>query len=166
MNNETNTTSNTTEAKIIDTKFIDAKVLGFSTVAAILGATFAIAMSTSAAAPDNMANGVFGGRGGCETQQREEVDTAIESGDYETWKNLMDARGGWRSKVTEVVTEDNFDTFAAMHAAMESGDTVKANELRSELGLPERGMRGQIDGTGNRMRGNGPGMRMHRADQS
>jgi hypothetical protein len=142
----------------VDNKYIDAKVLGFSTVAAILGATFAIAMSTSAATPEAL--GVAGGwRGGCESEQHEEVETAIENGDYHAWKALMNERGGWRGHVTDVVTAENFATFAALHAAMEVGDSAKVAELRTELGLgiqPEDTLRS------NGRRGGGfRGMGMH-----
>jgi Spy/CpxP family protein refolding chaperone len=135
-----------------NTKVLDAKVMTFSTVAAILGATFAIAMSTSAAAPEYPAN-VGGLRGECTAEHHEEIEQALENGDYASWKELRGDRG----RISQVVTEQNFSTFVAMHEAMEAGDTAKANELRAELGLPEHGK--------GMMRGNGRGIGAHRVTE-
>jgi len=91
----------------------------------------------------------------CDSEQHEAVEAALEDGDYEAWAVLMDGRG----RVADVVTEDSFDTFVAMHEAMEDGDVEEAQELREELGLRGRPQ----DGSGHR--GGGMGMKsgaMHR----
>ncbi len=132
------------------TKTFDTKVLGFSTVAAILGATFAMAMSAGAATPEQTVIGSW--RGGCHDEgQSGALQAAIEAGDYRTWKILMIASSTKPRYVNllSVITEDNFATFTALHAAIESGDTTKAAALRAELGLPERShMSGRIRGIG------------------
>ncbi len=130
----------------METNIINTKVIAFSTVAALLGAGFAMAMSASAAGPQ-------GGlaRGTCDPERHEAVEKAMEDGDYEAWKELHGGRG----RIASVVNEDNFDTFVAMHEAMESGDTEKAAELREELGLNASGHRG--GGRGGMHRGMGAG---------
>lgn len=115
-----------------------AKIITFNTAAALLGACFAVAMSASA----DTGLGYGAMRGGYDEERHEAVEATLEGGDYEAWVALMDGRG----RVTEVVTEDNFDTFVAMHEAMEAGDMEEAQELREELGL---GLRPQ-DGSGYR----------------
>jgi hypothetical protein len=119
----------------------NAKTLGFGAVAALLGAGFAIAASASA----DTGMGWGAERGNCNAEQHEAVENAIENGNYKAWAELMDGRG----RITQVVTEENFDTFVKMHEAMEDGDYEKAAEYRKELGLGQR----LQDGTG--YRGNG-----------
>lgn len=65
-------------------------------------------------------------------QMREEVRTALENRDYNAWHNAV------TPPVLDYINEGNFKTFADMHEAMQSGDKVKAEELREQLGLPER----------------------------
>ncbi|MBP9749917.1 MAG: hypothetical protein KBD21_04255 [Candidatus Pacebacteria bacterium] len=123
----------------METKTIDARLIGFTTVAALLGMGFAMAMSASAA---ETGLGYGAQRGTCDPEQHEAMEEAMKAGDYDAWKELHGNRG----RISQVVTEENFDTFVAMHEAMEAGDTAKAQELRTELGL---GVRSQ-DGMGNR----------------
>jgi hypothetical protein len=86
------------------------------------------------------------GRGGG-PEQRGAVIEAIESGDYQTWKELMGDK-----RVTQDITENNFDRFAEMAQLFHDGDVEAANEIREELGLPARGMhRGKM-----MKRGRGP----------
>jgi len=105
----------------------NATFIGFTTVAALLGAGFAAAMTVSA--DTGLGHGAIRGR--CDTDQHEAVEQALEDGDYDTWKDLVGDRG----RIADVVNADNFNTFADMHEAMEEGDTETARELRSELGL-------------------------------
>ena len=66
-------------------------------------------------------------------QNREQVQVAIEAEDYDAWvlaKNNM-------PRITDVINEDNFDTFVEMH---NEGDNERARELAQELGLPHKGM--------------------------
>jgi len=76
----------------------------------------------------------------------EKIKTAIENGDYETWKNLqLEKKSEEISKIEEkfakklaTITAENFAQFAEMHAALRSGDKNLADEIRDELGLPEK----------------------------
>lgn len=65
-------------------------------------------------------------------RMREEVRTALENRDYNEWHTAI------TPPILDYINEDNFDTFADMHEAMQSGDQEKAEELREQLGLPER----------------------------
>jgi hypothetical protein len=134
-------------------KIFDAKLIGFSAVALILGAGLAVAGSAAASS----ATGSYGPHGDCDEERHEAMEQAFEDGDYNTWAELMDGRG----RVTDVVTVDNFDTFVELHEAQEDGDQETARALREELGL---GMRAQ-DGSG--PHGNGERMgKMHRGQGS
>lgn len=63
------------------------------------------------------------------------MEEAFESRDYEAWKLLMSGRG----RVTQVVTQDNFETFARAHELAEEGKIDEAAALRQELGLGHGG---------------------------
>jgi hypothetical protein len=125
----------------MDTASLSTKHMSFMLAGALLGAGFAIAASASA----DTGMGWRADRGNCNAEQHEAVEEAIEGKDYEAWKELMGDRG----RITQVVTEENFNTFVKMHEAMEDGDYGKAAEFRKELGLGQRPQ----DGTG--YRGNG-----------
>ena len=66
--------------------------------------------------------------------RHEAMELAFDNLDYDAWVALM-AENGRHSRVTEVVTEDNFALFVEAHEAGKSGDLEKAAELRAELGL-------------------------------
>lgn len=74
------------------------------------------------------------------SEQHQAVMSAIENNDYGTWKELMGDR-----KITEIITEDNFDQFVQMHQLMKTGDREGAQEIIQELGLSrqEFGLRGR-----------------------
>jgi hypothetical protein len=79
------------------------------------------------------------------------MTVAFENSDYEAWKELMSDRGNTR--VTQVVTEENFDKFAEVHNLMLEGKIDEAKELRKELGLgfgpfQGKGRNGPRDGSG------------------
>lgn len=67
-----------------------------------------------------------------------EVDAALEAGDYGAWLEAVNNQGR-NPKVTEVITEDNFETLVEMHEAKELGDYQTVKELAEELGF-DRGM--------------------------
>lgn len=69
---------------------------------------------------------------------REALHDAIEAGDYDAWKNAVGDR-----PIADVVTEDNWSTFVAMHEAEMSGDHETARQLADELGIEEMGPRGR-----------------------
>ena len=85
-----------------------------------------------------------------EMQERHDaMQTALENGDYDAWKGIIDSR----PRISDVITEDNFDQFVEMHQLMQDGDREGAQEIAEELGLPGKGKFGK-------------GMRMgHRAGQ-
>ena len=72
--------------------------------------------------------------------RQEAMQEAIDSQDYAAWAELHNGRG----RITEVVTEENFDRFIAMHDLMMAGDKEGAQEIREELGLGQ-GHRGKGD---------------------
>jgi len=71
-------------------------------------------------------------------QDQKSMLEAILKRDYATWKTLMEKLNP-QAPSLKVVTADNFEKFAQLHEAMESGDVAKAQALRKELGLPEQG---------------------------
>ena len=141
----------------INEKVFDRRVIGFSAVAALVGVGIALAFSASAASVDSApgAGGRFFGVHGCDPEQHSAREAALEAHDYAAWKKLVEesGRGG---RILAVVNEDNFDTFVALHEAMERGDTKKISELRTELALHDSvgfsgrgmGMHGRWSGGG------------------
>jgi hypothetical protein len=90
----------------------------------------------------------------------EQLEAAIESGDYDAWivirqENNLPMNG----KIFQVINEDNFDKYTALHEAMEDGDYESANAIKAELGLGQGMMKrgnGNVAGQG-RMSGQGSG---------
>ncbi|PIN81438.1 hypothetical protein COV13_01320 [Candidatus Woesearchaeota archaeon CG10_big_fil_rev_8_21_14_0_10_32_9] len=78
-------------------------------------------------------------------ERHELMETAFENLDYAAWYELM-SENGMHPRVLDVVNENNFATFAQAHNAVESGDFVTANNLRTELGLNNGN--GPRDGSG------------------
>ena len=83
-------------------------------------------------------------------QMREEVRTALENRDYNAWHDAM------TPKILDYINESNFNTFADMQEAIQSGDKDTAEALRQELGLPER--QAPADRMGMKIGQRGPGM--------
>ena len=82
---------------------------------------------------DINSTGSFMRRGGEESKAiHEEIKTAVENRDYEAWQTLMAEKQGPNY---ELITEENFETFAQMHEAMMAGDYETAQSLHEELGL-------------------------------
>jgi hypothetical protein len=80
------------------------------------------------------------------SEDRHEVmETAFETLNYDTWKELM-IENGRHGRVVDVVTESNFAKFAEAHQAAMNGDFETAAQLRAELGLNNGN--GPRDGTG------------------
>ncbi len=67
-------------------------------------------------------------------EHRAEMDQIFADRDYEAWKEVIESK----PKITDYVNEENFDRFAEMHELMQSGDKEAADEIRKELGLPEK----------------------------
>jgi hypothetical protein len=86
-------------------------------------------------------------------EAKQVIYEAIEAGDYEAWKTAMEAFE--KPRMTEIITEDNFATFVAMHEAKEAGNIEEAERLASELGLEKmKGVSGRGHGKFGSMRGN------------
>ncbi|MBU1120320.1 MAG: hypothetical protein ABIE23_03180 [archaeon] len=69
---------------------------------------------------------------------RASVEQALEDGDYDAWVEAIESR----PKITDLITEENFDSFVELHNARKSGDHETANALAEELGLNQMPMRG------------------------
>lgn len=66
------------------------------------------------------------------TVEREaQVTEAMNSGNYDAWKSLMNSRG----RVSEVITKDNFGKFTEAWKLAKAGKTTEANAIRKDLGL-------------------------------
>ena len=117
-------------------------ILALSMVA-ILGAGFVVAMPFG-----NGLNADLTDSEKAEMQaQHEEMQTAIENGDYETWKSLMNDK---IVKMQEQITQENFNEIQERHAereefrqaieeARESRDFSKMQELKEEYGIGRQG---------------------------
>jgi len=89
------------------------------------------------------------------------MEEAFDNLDYEAWINLMDGKG----RVTEVITEENFETFAKIHEARENDDLETANALRAELGLGQKNGQGRENGGRNMDQGMHKGTRPQSSKQ-
>ncbi|MBT4351420.1 hypothetical protein HOD20_02725 [archaeon] len=78
-------------------------------------------------------------------ERHELMEEAFETHDYDAWYALM-SENERTPKVLDLITEENFETFALAHKAAEDGDFETAAELRAELGLNNGN--GPRDGTG------------------
>ena len=67
-------------------------------------------------------------------EHHEEIIEALDNGDYETWKSLME-NSAHSPKVMDVVTEDNFQTFIGIHALRKEGNFEGAKILAEESGI-------------------------------
>lgn len=84
--------------------------------------------------------------GGGEGRNHDEMMTAMESGDYDTWKSLVVA------KADEFASEENFNNLKQIHDLMKEGKTEEAKQLREDLDMPSKGHRLRGAGKGE-MRG-------------
>ena len=78
-------------------------------------------------------------------ERQDAIHDAFNNLNYDAWVVLI-TESGRSSRVLSVVTEENFATFVEAHEAGEMGDSDRAAELRSNLGL-NNGI-GPRDGTG------------------
>lgn len=76
--------------------------------------------------------------------RHEAMQQAFADGNYEAWKELMDGKG----RVAEMVTEENFTSFARAHELALEGDIEGAREIRQELGLTQGLRHGNGEGAG------------------
>ena len=97
-------------------------------------------------------NAHFGGFG-LDSEQRDALKTAVEEGDYNSWKEIHETL----PKVADLITENNFDQYSEMHNLIQEGNFEEADAIREKLGLPEKGhgrsrgaMQGMREGRGDR----------------
>ena len=98
-------------------KTIDSKLIGFTAVAAILGASFATAMGVSAYGGMPMNGG-----GDINDDHRESIMGAIENNDYDAWKKMTDDRHGKMAQQTESEFETMVERHKSVEGAIENGD--------------------------------------------
>jgi quinol monooxygenase YgiN len=94
-------------------------------------------------------------------ESHQAIQLALDNGDYDAWVTAVeDAKP---LSITEVITEDNFDTFIAMHEAREAGDFETAKQLAEELGFENgwNGNPGPMRMMGNGLNGHQGRMGMH-----
>lgn len=95
-----------------------------------------------------------------------QLEAAMDAGDYKLWLQIREDNNlPMKGRIFQVVNEDNFDRYVAMHEAMEAGDTATADAIREELGLGQGMMKrgsGQGKGSeaGQRM-GSGQSLRLN-----
>lgn len=80
----------------------------------------------------------------CTPERHEQMTSAFESNDYNSWKELMEGKG----RVSEVVNEGNFSRFAEAHRLSQEGNSEEALKIRQELGLGLRNGTGRGEGGG------------------
>jgi len=105
----------------------------------VLIPVLAIAIAAAAGATTVFAsNDGFGGHMfGQDKEDRDAMEAAMESGDYDTWKSLVTA------KADQFASEENFNNLKQIHDLMKEGKTEEADQLREDLGMPGKGkMRG------------------------
>ncbi len=95
-------------------------------------------------------------------ERHEAITEAFETKDFEAWKILMEDKG--KGRVLDVVTADNFDTFAEANSLARAGDFEWAKALKAELGLwlrdgSHRGKGKWLHKWGNKWNRNGGGFR-------
>jgi hypothetical protein len=91
--------------------------------------------------------------------RHEAIEQALNNKDYAAWFKLM-TNEGRTPKVTQLVTEENFEKFIQMHNAQISNDIATAQKLRTELGL------GAKNGTGKNMNQKGTGKMQNHSCQN
>jgi hypothetical protein len=70
------------------------------------------------------------GKGMMNQENREAMESALESNDYNAWK----AAAG-ETRMAESVTAENFSKFASAHELMQAGKTDEAEAIFTELGI-------------------------------
>ncbi len=68
-------------------------------------------------------------------ETRNALDQSFENNDYSAWYEIV-SKQNKAHKISEYITEENFEVFADMHEAAMNGDMETAKELREALGFP------------------------------
>ena len=87
--------------------------------------------------PEMKGKGMHGGKGG--RGGNPEARQAVEEKDYNAWLEATSEDSPIREHIEN---EEDFNKLIEMHEAREAGDKDKADEIREELGMPEKGGRG------------------------
>jgi hypothetical protein len=101
-------------------------VLGLGAVALVIGISGAMTNSASAYRGDPTVQGP-----NYTAERHTLMQKAFETNDYTAWKTLMTNK----SRVTQVINQDNFAKFAQAHSLAMKGDLAGAKEIRQGLGL-------------------------------
>lgn len=75
-------------------------------------------------------------------ESHEQIQQAIEAGNYEAWAEAI-STSGRNSRMAELITEENFNTYSKLHQARQNQDWESAKQLSEELGLEEQGCLGK-----------------------
>lgn len=110
------------------------KIIGLTAMSLVLGSTIATAdarsqIATRPAVPAGISQEDF--------QAEKE---AIESGNYSSWKSIVEKQGN--VKILETVNESNFAKYAEAFKLRESGDMEGSRAIMEELGLKDPGEKG------------------------
>ena len=105
------------------TIFLTSSILGVSMLLVGLGR---FVNKTEAYRGDPMTTNV-----NCDSERHESMIKALKDLDYEAWKALMQGKG----RVTQLVTQENFNKFAKMHELKIEGKFDEAKVIADELGL-------------------------------
>lgn len=91
------------------------------------------------------------------------ITEVMTNTDYDGWKDLMEEKVG-NSRVTEVITKDNFPKFVEAWKLAHEGKIKEANAIRKELNLRTSDGQRPQNGEGRGM-GRGNGMGIHRINK-
>jgi len=91
------------------------------------------------------------------------ITEVMTNSDYEGWKDLMEEKVG-DSRVTEVITKDNFPKFVEAWKLAHEGKIKEANVIRKELNLRTSDGQRPQNGEGRGM-GRVNGMGLHRTNK-
>lgn len=112
----------------MDKKLLLATAIG----SVVIGAGLMVAMSASAHQEFDGDKTTFKAE---KKETHQQLKTAIEEGDYEAWKTLVESK----PKIADIIdNEEDFQKLGEMHELKKAGDIDGAKALRDELGLPDR----------------------------
>ena len=100
---------------------MNKKITILTIILSVLLTTGIVAVS-SFAASGNVQN-----KGGFSGDRQAAIEKALESNDYQAWKNLMGDR-----RITQYINESNFTKFAEAHKLTKVGKLDEAKVLREE----------------------------------
>jgi hypothetical protein len=88
----------------------------------------------------------------------EQLESAMERGDYHGWLSIRQANGlPTNGRMFQIINEENFDKYVALHNANLAGDTETAFAIKAELGLGQGSRKGQVMRSESQGMGSGQG---------